>query len=407
MEMRKALAEHRSSLLAMGGVVGVALGTKRVRGVDTGIPAIVVFVRRKLPASQLKPEAVVPTSLLTPLVPLGTVGHLMATDVVEVGDVKALGLRAQVEIPPSPVKALAENPLAKYRPIIGGISCGRERFDRSGTVGLPLLYRGDVPVLLSNDHVIALSYLNVKPVGGEPVRQPSVGDKWDSEEDYVARLLEWSGFLADSNLMDAAIASLTVDARPELLGLGPYNAIAEPTIGMEVAKSGRSSGVTQGTILYLDAVIQVDYGLPAPFTFEGQVATTPMLIPGDSGSALVRRSDIAVACLGFAGSNLMSFHTPISRIMTRFGLSLLPPGVPVEQGLATIAGKYASVWGYDSRRQKWLLHVPGAPAISDLQVLQQGKGYWLNATEAVTLTYGGDTWSLEAGWNLLGWLKNT
>lgn len=396
-ELQKALAQHRDSLLAKEGVVGLAIGNKRVGGKDTGRAAIVVFVRRKLPESELKPEALVPIAY-------EAMDATIPTDVVEVGDVKALDL-LQADIPPSPL-ALAPDHTAMLRPIVGGISCARNRFMLAGTVGLPLLYKGDVPVMLSNNHVIALSFTDAPPVGGEPVRQPSLMDKYDAEDDFVANLLDWEGCVSGvDNSMDAAIAALTVAAKAELLELGPYSAIAEPAVGMEVAKSGRSSGVTEGTVLYLDAVIQVDYGLPAPITYVGQVAMSPMLVPGDSGSAIVRKSDNAVVALGFAGSSLMAFAVPISRVMQRFGLSLNPSGVPVEQALGSIAGKYTTVWGFDSSRQAWLVYKPGV-AISDLKVLQKGKGYWIQATDDVVLSYGTDSWKLSAGWNLIGWLSN-
>ena len=388
MNLSEVLAKNKASLLAKQGVVGLAVGSKKVGGIDTGTPAVVVFVRKKLPQGILSLGDIVPKSL----------GDT-ATDVVEVGDVKALSQ----DVPPTPT-ALTDAPTAKYRPIVGGISCARERFLLSGTIGLPLLYKGDKPVLLSNNHVICLSYLNQKPVGGEPVRQPSVADKYDAEADYVAKLLEWEEISPDKeNVMDAAIAILTESAKPELLGLGEYKNTTEVTIGMGVTKSGRSSGVNTGTVLYTDAVIQVDYNLPKYMTYTGQIALSPMLIPGDSGSAIVRQGDNAIIALGFAGSDLMSFATPIGVILSRFGLTVRQPGVPVEQALAGIAGKYDRVWGYDSRSRKWLLYVPGVPQVSDLAVLQKGKGYWLMMKEQYPLTYGPSVWVLEAGWNLIGW----
>ena len=533
----------RVNLFTLPNVVGHCTSTKKVKGQDTGQKCLCILVRKKVPLACLAADQVIPPVI-----------EGRVTDVVEVGVVKALGLN----IPPSPIKALADHK-AKYRPLIGGISCARETFNLSGTIGLPLLYKGDVPVLLSNNHVIALSYLNVKPVGGELVRQPSLPDKapeanitnglingtiipiditnviapgrvriianvpgfpgvtgsgylcrirfhaigaagttsridlekgslsnkraeailadWPGDtvqvvaadqatktlapvgpaaasvtvsidapttvesqdyfcvdisispvtdfdcavfdvvfdptilaieniEDYVAQLLEWEPILPDrNNTMDAAIAKLTVPAKPELLGLGEYKATAEPEVGMEVAKSGRSSGVTYGKVLGIDATIMVNYGLDAPMTFEGQVALEPMLIPGDSGSAMVRKSDNAVVALGFAGSDQISFATPIGKILDRFGLKLML-GVPVEEALASIVGKYTRVWGFEAATQTWKLYDPAAPAfVCDLKVLRKSQGYWIGMKENATLTYKGFTWELFEGWNLIGWLE--
>jgi hypothetical protein len=534
----------RANLFTLPNVVGHCTSTKKVKGQDTGQKCLCVLVRQKVPLASLAADQVIP-----PII------EGLITDVVEVGHVKALGL-PQADIPPSP--ALVD-PKAKYRPVIGGISCGRERFLLTGTIGLPLLYKASTPVLLSNNHVIALSYLEVKPVGGEPTRQPSVGDSkpepnitnglingtvipvaatnqlapgrvrilmnvpgfpgvtgsgylcrirfhaigaagtssridlengslsnkkaeailadWpgdtvqvvaaaqatkpiapavtatasvivsvdapttvgsqdyfnvdisispvtdfdaalfdvvynpavlaiDNIEDYVARLLEWEPLLPNrNNTMDAAIAGLTVAAKPELLGLGEYKATAEPEVGMEVAKSGRSSGVTYGRVLGVDATIMVNYGLDTPMAFEGQVAMSPMMIPGDSGSAIVRKGDNAVVALGFAGSDQISFATPIRRVLDRFGLKLTL-GVPVEQALESIAGKYTRVWGFDSAAQAWKLYDPNVPAfVNDLKVLRKSQGYWIGMKENAALAYKGFTWELFEGWNLIGWLE--
>ncbi|MDP6782436.1 MAG: hypothetical protein QGG56_02530 [Dehalococcoidia bacterium] len=36
--------------------------------------------------------------------------------------------------------------------------------------------------------------------------------------------------------------------------------------------------------------------------------------------------------------------------------------------------------------------------------LVAGRGYWIHVTEDVTLVSGGGSYSLHAGWNLIGWL---
>jgi len=45
-----------------------------------------------------------------------------------------------------------------------------------------------------------------------------------------------------------------------------------------------------------------------------------------------------------------------------------------------------------------------APEASDLASLEKGKGYWIKVSEDCTLIYGGNTYNLKAGWNLIGWL---
>jgi hypothetical protein len=73
----------------------------------------------------------------------------------------------------------------------------------------------------------------------------------------------------------------------------------------------------------------------------------------------------------------------------------------VQTILAGISGKVVRVWGYDAGT--WKMYDPADAAGSTLTTLTAGKGYWINASEAVTLIYGGYSYALSAGWNLIGW----
>jgi hypothetical protein len=61
---------------------------------------------------------------------------------------------------------------------------------------------------------------------------------------------------------------------------------------------------------------------------------------------------------------------------------------PIREALASITNSYTTVYGYDIRNQAdpWAVFDTASPAwVSDLSVLQTGNGYWINATEAITL----------------------
>jgi hypothetical protein len=61
---------------------------------------------------------------------------------------------------------------------------------------------------------------------------------------------------------------------------------------------------------------------------------------------------------------------------------------PVAEALASIAGQYSRVYGYDATdpTDPWKVYVPGAPPGSnDLLELVPGRGYWLYVTRASTL----------------------
>jgi hypothetical protein len=84
--------------------------------------------------------------------------------------------------------------------------------------------------------------------------------------------------------------------------------------------------------------------------------------------------------------------------------TIIGAAVSVTNGLNSIAGKYTKVWTFDAATQSWKLYDTAAPAVSDLSSLTKGQGYWMEVSEACTLLYGGNTYSLVAGWNLIGWL---
>jgi hypothetical protein len=70
--------DHEPELLAKANVLGVGVGLRQRAGIGETEVAVVVLVRRKLPASQLSPEDRIPAQI-----------DGVPVDVQEVGDVKA------------------------------------------------------------------------------------------------------------------------------------------------------------------------------------------------------------------------------------------------------------------------------------------------------------------------------
>ncbi len=90
-------------------------------------------------------------------------------------------------------------------------------------------------------------------------------------------------------------------------------------------------------------------------------------------------------------------------------LSLQPADTNITSVLESISGKYLSVWAYMDG--SWRAYDPNSPGFSDLTTMEAGKGYWLNMTEAATLTVSGSTPSnsieLVKSWNLVGYNSQT
>src|SRR3989441_1066433 len=117
-----------------------------------------------------------------------------------------------------------------------------------------------------------------------------------------------------SNLVDAAVAE-PIETRlvaPDILGIGRVRGTKEPDIGMRVRKSGRTTGVTEGRITAIDAVVEVDYGGPTAI-FREQIVSDLLSKGGDSGSLVVDEVRHAVGLL-FAGGATTTLINPIAAV---------------------------------------------------------------------------------------------
>ncbi len=88
-----------------------------------------------------------------------------------------------------------------------------------------------------------------------------------------------------------------------------------------------------------------------------------------------------------------------------FSVPLQPPVADVTSVLAPIAGEYKAVWAYS--RGTWQCYDPANPALSDLERIEPGRGYWIHMRTAKRLTVSGTpveaTVPLYRGWNLVGY----
>ena len=224
---------------------------------------------------------------------------------------------------------------SRQRPFPMGVSIGHCKVT-AGTAGCIVEDTQGHEYILSNNHVLANSN-DAEP--GDPVIQPGSYDG-GCQEDTVARLhsftpirfpegsgctlsriIVWllnsaSGLLGRKtrfytrvdetplNMVDCAIARpLSADLyTAEILEVGAPRGTAKASEGEKVVKSGRTTGLTEGTILDDEATIDVSYGhATARFIHQILVRGTRFIQGGDSGSALLNRDGYVVGLL-FAGS---------------------------------------------------------------------------------------------------------
>lgn len=326
-DIQAILKEARRELAQKPNVVATGIGYKIVNGKQTEDLSIVVSVASKQTSKALSAKDIVPQ----------TVGGI-PTDVFPTGIIYAF-----------------QDPTGKFRPAPGGVSIGHINIT-AGTLGC-LVQKEGVKYILSNNHVLANS--NAGEIG-DPILQPGPADVGSYPEDLIAKLSEFIPIHWDSegnggsspckvagatasvlnavaallgsqtrlqpqktakaaaqeNLVDCALARPVNDSDVvnEILHIGTISGVAEGTLGLNIQKSGRTTGYTTGTIQQIDVTVQVSYGSNKTATFVDQLMAGNMSAGGDSGSAILNKDKEIVGLL-FAGS---SNSTIMNRIQNVF-----------------------------------------------------------------------------------------
>jgi len=107
----------------------------------------------------------------------------------------------------------------------------------------------------------------------------------------------------------------------DILGMGRVTGSADATIGLSVRKSGRTTGLTDGKVTAIDAVVEVDYGGGRTAIFREQIVSDVLSQGGDSGSLVVDSRSRAVGLL-FAGGPTTTLINPIGAILRALDLSI-------------------------------------------------------------------------------------
>jgi len=304
----------QDELLSMPHVVGVALGQKLVGGQVTSDRAIVVLVEDKVD------EATLPATQLVP----PSIGGI-PTDVQAVGKLRA---------GPQPLVTVQAVALTRrMRPVRGGISVGHHAitagtiatgcYDATASPGIPSRF-----YLLSNNHVLANS--NVAAVG-DAILQPGAYDGGTVQADTIGHLsrfvtIQFTDGSASPpvNEVDAAIAEVDlVDLDRHIHWVGNLRGIVPtPAVGLSLCKCGRTTGFTTGQIVNINATVDVTYGDGKVARFIGQLVTSVMSAPGDSGSLVADLFGNAVGLL-FAGSSRATIVNPITAVQRLLGVKVV------------------------------------------------------------------------------------
>jgi Peptidase family S64 len=210
----------------------------------------------------------------------------------------------------------------------GNVNDHSSAFCCSGTLG-SLVTDGTNQYILSNNHVLARSD---QAIAGEDVSQPGLIDNGCRIATVVA---DFTGASPLGSNVDAAVAQLRpgqMDSSGFIEDIGtPSSSIVNPSVGLGVAKSGRTTGFTTGSISSINASVNVQYqrgcnqGKKFTVSYTNQVVinSTTFSAGGDSGSLIVTNnaSHNPVALL-FAGSSSTTIGNPIGQVLSRLGTAL-------------------------------------------------------------------------------------
>lgn len=297
-------------------VVLVGRGHKIVNGVDTGRDAIVIGVSHKVPLAVLRKHEIIPSNIKG-----------IETDVIEVGEIRALSERTE-----------------RQRPAPGGVSIGHYKVT-AGTLGM-VVKKGGIRQILSNNHVLANSN---DAYTGDPIYQPGVYDGGEAT-DAIAYLADFepiqfvgasdcpiANFIVNifnraaeffnretripqaitqvTNLVDCAIARpiKDEDVSDEILEIGIPTGFADIEVGARVKKSGRTTGFNEGTVTIMNTTTQVSYGSNIAI-FKDQIVTSKLAEGGDSGSVVLNENNEVVGLL-FAGSDTVTIVNKIENVI--------------------------------------------------------------------------------------------
>jgi hypothetical protein len=224
--------------------------------------------------------------------------------------------------------------------------------------------------------------VNVAYPGATVQRTPLAGADGTFSTTFAVPVGSVTGAVTATGLTSAGVATATLTVPAASITISPTRG----AVGTSVTLTGSALLTSRAyDIIFTDAA---------------GIQTIVATVSSDSVGALNATVAIPAAAAG-AGNIRLNPLTAAAQVFT------VLPGtvtVAVTDGLSSIAGLYTKVWAFNATTQAWVLYDTAAPAVSDLASLTRGMGYWMEVSEDCIIVYGGNTYALSAGWNLIGWL---
>jgi hypothetical protein len=271
---------HETRFLAMPGVMAVGSGLT-----EDGRPAIHVYVHKNVLSAS---AAAIPRQV-----------DNVPTIVLETDEIQAFD------------RAPSNDPSDAFAsPVPMGVSTGNVNGTFAGTLGVRVSRIGmsDTVGYITNNHVAAAADTSLCPAQLNPAQTPAFG-----VEQCQPGLLDAGGACVDppigelvqtipivmggqfENTVDAAfVSSSRTLVDKTILAIGnPSPTVQAPAVNLKVRKSGRTTGLTMGTIQTINATVNVRYGECGVAKFIGQIIITPgtFSAAGDSGALILGGTD--------------------------------------------------------------------------------------------------------------------
>jgi len=312
-------APHLRKLPNFVGISGY-LHKKIVKGKVTDVDCIRIYVSKKVPKEELKPEEIMPSEI-----------EGLPTDLVVVPKPRALST-------------------ARWRPTIAGVSethkdlgaCTRSWYVREKETGKILI--------LGCNHCYAKE--NTAAIGDECL-QPSPANGGIYPNDVSGKLyrfvtIDW----VNPNRVDVALVEPVIDWKYSIHNINAVRGKKLPELDMRVKKNGRTTSLTRGRISDPSVTVLVDYpisGLDALFEDQIMVRGDNRFVDGgDSGSLLLTEDNYALGLI-FAGTTggLYGIANKIDDVEALTNTETIipppPPPIPIWLLLAIIGAAAAIV----------------------------------------------------------------
>jgi hypothetical protein len=221
----------------------------------------------------------------------------------------------------------------RQRPLLIGASVAHYQVTAGSIGGFPTHSESEKRVVLSNNHVLANEG---RGAIGDVIVQPGPYDGGTVSRDRIGELLKFVPMKTTGNIVDAAIASIDDGVQfdvTQLRGLATLAGVRTTDLrpGDSVAKVGRTTGVTHGTVtaIELDSLV-IDYDV-GQLSFDRQLEfegsdDLAFSQGGDSGSLIIDSENRASSLL-FAGSEQggqngkgLTYGNPINDVIAALGL---------------------------------------------------------------------------------------